>query len=127
MGFISAFKSLGKGVLKVGKVFAKIDEIPGASTVVAMIPVAGPVLAAAAKRANMAEDLFESGLGHRKKQWAKAQLAKDLRKLGVEEKYIDELVSVGLLVAMKRAAVAEVKKMKDPPKPKPKPKPANPE
>ena len=113
MGFIGAFKTLGKGVVKVGRVLAKLDDIPGMSIVMTMIPVAGPVIAAAAKRVNMAEDLFDSGLGPRKKEWAKAQLAKDLRKLGVEEKYIDELVSVGLLVAMKHATVHAIEEEAD--------------
>lgn len=63
------------------------------------------VLAAAAKRCREAEDMFESGQNEQKRQWAKAQTAKDLKRQGVEERYIDELVSLGLLVVMRHAVI----------------------
>lgn len=116
MGIIGAFKTvgkaLGKGLLKSGRTLAKIDDIPGMTTVVAMIPVAGPVLAAATRRCNMAESLLGPKAGARKKEWARWQLSKDLRRLGVAEKYIDELTSVGLLVSMGQAVVRELEEPK---------------
>lgn len=110
MELIGAFKpvgrKLGKGLLRGGGLIGK-EDIPGVPEVVAMIPVAGPVLAAAAKRCKMAEKLFASKMGAQKREWAKAQLRKDLLQLGVEEKYVDELVSLGLLVVMRHAAVRD--------------------
>lgn len=112
MGIIGAFKTvgktLGKGLLKSGRTLAKIDDIPGMTTVVAMIPVAGPVLAAAAKRCNMAETMFGPKEGKRKKEWARWKLGNDLRSLGVAEKYIDELVSVGFLFSKGQAVAREL-------------------
>lgn len=112
MGIIGAFKTvgktLGKGLLKSGRTLAKIDDIPGMTTVVAMIPVAGPVLAAATRRCNMAEAMFGSKAGKRKKEWARWKLGNDLRSLGVEEKYIDELVAVGFLFSKGQAVAREL-------------------
>ncbi|MCP4201145.1 MAG: hypothetical protein GY769_04345 [bacterium] len=118
MGVLGAFKSIGKalakGVVGTGRVLAKIDDLPVVPEVVAMIPVAGPVLAAAMKRSNMAEEMFTSGDGEQKKQWAKGQLRKDLKRLGVEEKYLEELVAVGFLLREKRGVVRELGKSEKP-------------
>lgn len=123
MGFKGAFKKIGKALGKVGlttgKILAKVDDIPFAENAIAMIPVAGPILAAAAKRCDMAEGLFESGQGAKKKEWAKAQLKKDLLKMGVEEKYIDELVSLGLLVGLDYGKVLEAKILEEDKEPEP--------
>lgn len=112
MGLIGAFKyigrAVGKGLLKGGRLISKIDDISEVTAVVAMIPVAGPVLAAAARRCNMAEKLFATKMGDQKRQWVRGQLRKDLLRLRVEEKYLDELVSVGLLVVMRHAAVRDL-------------------
>lgn len=113
MGFIGAFKKIGKGIAKgaltSGKVLAKIDDIPGAKTAIAMIPVAGPYLALAAEKCDMAESIFiEPGSAERKKRWARAQLRKELLKRGVEEKYIDDLIAVGFLVKEGVASVVGV-------------------
>lgn len=103
MGIGSVFKKIGKGIAKGaltgGKVLSAIDDIPGAKTAVAMIPVAGPALAMAIEKCDLVEDVItEPGSGEKKKQWVRNKLAAELRKHGIEEKYIDDVVSVAFLV-----------------------------
>lgn len=107
-------KSAGKALLKGGKVLARIDDIRAAPSVVVAIPVEGAVVAAAAAGCEVAGTMF--GSGARRKEWATASLRMDLRRQGVEEESVDELVAVGLLVATGRAVVLEEPKLKGKPR-----------
>ncbi len=113
MGILGAFRKIGKGAIKAGKTLAKVGDVPGVTTVMTMIPVAGPVLAAAVKRANMAEKLFNSGEGDKKRAWATHQLEKDLKRLGISDKNIIELMGLGILVARDYAGVSEGRQPSD--------------
>lgn len=104
---MSAFKDLSKSskLLKGGKVLSTIDDMRAAPVVVVMIPVDGAIVATATSRCEAAGTMF--GSGFRRKEWATGQLRSYLRRRGFTEKNIDEIVSVGLLVATGRAVVLE--------------------
>lgn len=104
--FTNMSKAQGKG-LRGGRLIAKPDDLSGVPTVVAMIPVDGGALAITVKLVNMAEKLFSSKMGARKREWVKGELRNKLPILDIEEKYVDELVSVGLLVTKRHAVVRE--------------------
>jgi hypothetical protein len=87
-----------KNIVKVGKFIARIDDIPVVGNIIEFIPIAGPVMKLAIEKCEMAEALFSSGQGRERKLWAINELEKDLKKLGKEEKYIDDIISAAFLL-----------------------------
>ncbi len=122
MRFKSVFGKIGKGILmgalKTGRFLGKLSDIPGAKSVMTMVPIAGPILSTAAAISGKADKLFPHWPGAKRKEWVKAQTAKDLRKVGHEEKYLEELVALAFLVSRQIAGVIEVQEAKAKAKPK---------
>jgi hypothetical protein len=58
MGILSIFKKIGGGIVDAGEVVADIADVPFATQLVAMIPIAGPALAIAMEYVNEAEEVF---------------------------------------------------------------------
>lgn len=117
MGLRTVFEKIGKGIvldaLKTGKVLRNAGDILGAKSVMVMVPVSGSILTMVAVLCGRADKLFPEEPGSKRKEWVRAQIRKDLRKRGHEERYIDELVAVAFLVNRGVVGVIEV------PEPKP--------
>ncbi len=109
MGIGSA---LGRVFKKIGGGLASPTAIKALKVVSPMIPVAGPVMATAVELVGSAEGTFpESGAGPTlRKPWVRHQLAKRLREEQLEEKRIDALIELALLVYKGEAKITKPKK-----------------
>lgn len=103
------FKKIGKGfggaLLKAGKVIANVADVPGVTTGVMMIPVAGPWLALALRRVDQAEEAFRyvEKSGAQKMALALEGLAEDFADAGIDEKRMRAAIELALLLLKKEA------------------------
>ena len=96
-------KATGKGIAKVDDV---LDNIPFADTVIAMIPVAGPILNAALSRIDIAQELIpgaDSGPERRAK--AEELLRADLAHMGFTPEFVHEVVALAFLMRQGKAGI----------------------
>lgn len=85
-----------------------MDRIPFANELIVAIPIVGPALAFAMSKVDIAQEMFPGqGEGGKRREWAVAQLRKDLLANGLDANYVDEIVAVAFLATKGHAAVTE--------------------
>ena len=96
-------KATGKGIARVDDV---LDNIPFAGTVIAMIPVAGPILNAALSRIDIAQELIP-GADNGPERRAKAEelLRADLAAMGFTPEFVHEVVALAFLMRQGKAGI----------------------
>ncbi len=85
-----------------------MDQIPFADALIVAIPIVGPALAFAMAKVDIAQEMFPGeGQGGSRREWARAQLRKDLLANGLDANYVDEIVAVAFLATKGHVAVTE--------------------
>ena len=103
---------------KVGKAIKSPATLAATKVVLPHIPIPGAALAAAVIKVEAAEKEFkEPKSGAKKRAWAEHQTAKELRRLGLDEKRLGALIEIALLF-LKAEARVEEPEAEESPKPK---------
>lgn len=113
MGFKRVFGKIGgalkDGIVGAGGLLADANDIPFANTLAGFVPIAGPILQLAMKRAQEAEFVFTGRRrGTEKMAWAVENLSGDLEKLGIREKRIRAAIEIALLLVKNEAAIVDI-------------------
>ena len=103
-------KAIWKGLKTTGKAVAKVDDalddIPFADTVIAMVPVAGPILNAALKRIDVVQELVPGAdNGPERREKAEELLRDDLEKMGFTPEFVHEVVGLAFLLRQGKAGI----------------------
>lgn len=107
---MNPLKAIWKGLKKTGTVVAKIDdvidEIPMLDQAMVMIPVAGPIIKLALDHIDVAQELIPGdGRGPKRRESAKALLRADMRKLGFENEFANEVIALAFLLRQGKAGI----------------------
>ena len=96
-------KATGKGIAKVDDI---LDEIPFADTVIAMIPVAGPIINAALNHVDIAQELIPGpDNGPERRAKAEELLRADLEAMGFTPEFVHEVVALAFLMRQGKAGL----------------------
>lgn|SRR5574341_366977 len=103
-------KAVWKGLKTTGKAVAKVDDaldnIPFADTVIAMVPVAGPIINAALKRIDVVQEMIPGvDNGPARREAAETMLRQDLEQMGFTPEFVHEVVALAFLMRQGKAGV----------------------